>query len=500
MGAMTYLLPGGLSADATRELQRACLAGGPDNMPWPTQVRVEQDRLIAQRSVDESGYLIVPWETDGAGRLMAMTATLMERPEPYHLLLELVRGKINQVRCQAEDWRAGGLAMPLNLDQLIRGASVSFGRALVDPAAGPAEGELRQALAVSYRAADELTRVYSQQVFNVRHQREPRLTTMMGCRVTGVPEDTTGVALVGACNSVSLPFRWKAIEPNEGAYSWEGPDALLDWTERHGLSVSAGPLIDFSPALMPDWLWLWERDLTSVHKFMAAYVANAVKRYRRRIRRWQITSASNSANLLSLGEEEMLWLTVKMAQVARQVDPDLEIIVGIAQPWGEYMAGEDRSHSPFIFADTLIRSELNLTALDVEVVMGASPRGSYCRDLLDTSRMLDLYALLGVPLRVTLGYPSGAEADTQADPEIAVDAGRWRKDLSPAAQADWAAAFLGLALCKPYVNAVQWVHLSDAAPHQFPNCGLVDSGSRQKPALETLRRLREEHLPLTVRS
>ena len=42
--------------------------------------------------------------------------------------------------------------------------------------------------------------------------------------------------------------------------------------------------------------------------------------------------------------------------------------------------------------------------------MGVTPRGSYCRDLLETSRILDLYALLGLPLRVTLGYPSSAAA------------------------------------------------------------------------------------------
>jgi Glycosyl hydrolase family 10 len=494
MGAMTFLLPGGLSPDIRGELQRACVAGGPDNMPWPTQVRVEADRIVVQRAVDESGYLLVPWETDGAGRLMATTATLMERPEPYHIALELARGKINQVRCQAEDWRAGGLAMPVNLDDLIRTSSSSFGRALVDPASDEAQHDLRQALAVTYRAADELARVYSQQVFQVRHQREPRLGTTLSCRVTSVPDEPSSTALAAACNTVSLPFFWNVIEPSAGTYNWEKTDALLEWAERQHLSVNAGPLIDFSPALMPDWLWLWERDLTSIHKFMGAYVANAVKRYRRRIRRWQLTNASNSASLLSLGEEEMLWLTVKMAQVARQVDPDLELVVGITQPWGEYMAGEDRSHSPFIFADTLIRSDLNLSALDVEVVMGMAPRGSYCRDLLDTSRMLDLYAMLGVPLRITLGYPSSADPDSAADPELRVDAGRWRADLSPAAQAEWTGAFTALALCKPYVHAVQWVHCCDGDPHQFPNCGLIHAGGQRKPALESLRRLREEHL------
>ncbi len=98
--------------------------------------------------------------------------------------------------------------------------------------------------------------------------------------------------------------------------------------------MTAGPLIDFSPTTLPEWLWLWERDLSSIASFMADYIQTAVKRYCGRIRSWQLTAASNSAALLGLGEDEMLWLTVRMVEAARQVDPKLEIIIGIAQPWG----------------------------------------------------------------------------------------------------------------------------------------------------------------------
>src|ERR671936_2157078 len=98
MGTISFLLPSGLSREATRALDRACMAGGPDNMPWPTEVRVEKDHLVLHRAVDESGYLVVPWLLPDAGLLMSTSATLMERPQPYHLTVELARGKVNQVR------------------------------------------------------------------------------------------------------------------------------------------------------------------------------------------------------------------------------------------------------------------------------------------------------------------------------------------------------------------------------------------------------------------
>src|SRR6516165_7166403 len=111
MGTMTFQLPAGLSADAARELERTCMAGGPDNMPWPTDLRFAAGQMTVSRAVDESGYLAAPWPIDGLGVLMGTSATLIERARPYNLLVELARGKINQVRCQAADWRVGGLQL-----------------------------------------------------------------------------------------------------------------------------------------------------------------------------------------------------------------------------------------------------------------------------------------------------------------------------------------------------------------------------------------------------
>ncbi len=258
--------------------------------------------------------------------------------------------------------------------------------------------------------------------------------------------------------------------------------------------MTAGPLIDFSSVQLPAWLWLWERDLPSLAAFMCKFVETAVRRYRGRIRRWQLTAASNCASVLSLSEDDLLGLTYRLTEAARQVDPSLELVIGIAQPWGEYMALSDRSHSPFIFADTLIRSGLNLAALDVELVMGVTPRGSYCRDLLEVSRLLDLYALLGVHLRVTLGYPSSSAANSEADPELHVEGGHWGSGFSPDVQAAWASDVTAVALCKPYVQGVRWTHLRDAEPHQFPHCGMFDAEDQPKPALQKLRQLRETHL------
>jgi hypothetical protein len=493
MGTMTFQLPAGLPDDAARELERACLAGGPDNMPWPTELRAAPGLLALTRNVDDSGYLMAPWLVDGVGRVMGGTATLMERPRPYQLLTELARGKVNQVRCQAHDWRTGGLMVDSALQQQIQDAGRSFGLAVTQPPSVAAERQSQEALDLAYRAADGLVQAYIDQVFQIRHQRQPRLDAALACRL-GPAAPALGDQLTPAFNTVTLPLSWSAVESEETVLNWQAADAALEWAQNQGFQLTAGPLIDFSSAQLPAWLWLWERDLPSLATFMCRYVEQAVRRYRTRVRRWQLTAASNWASVLALGEDELLGLTYRLTETARQVDPTLELVVGVAQPWGEYLALADRNHSPFIFADHLIRSGLNLAALDVEVVMGVTPRGSYCRDRLELSRLLDLYALLGVPLQVTLGYPAAPAADPDADPDLRVGAGRWGGGHKPEAQADWATAFASLALCKPYVQGVAWVQASDQGPHQWPHCGLLDEQGKPRPALARLRELREVHL------
>jgi hypothetical protein len=501
MGTMTFQLPDDLPREAVRELERASLAGGPDNMPYPTEVELRGSTLaLTRHNVSDSCYLVAPWKIEGFGWLMGTSATLNERPSAasYHFLIELARGKVNQVRCQAADWQTGGLQIAEALHRQIAEASVTFGHAVCTSDPREAAALAERALVLAYQAASTLVDAYLAQVFTIRHQRQihsEQLDTTLSTRLTPAamrPELTP--LLRGAFNRVVVPLSWHTVESEETIYRWENVDRLLDWAEANELDVTAGPLIDFSSTQLPAWLWLWERDVPSIATFMCRFVEAAVRRYRARIRRWQLTAASNWASVLSLSEDEMMGLTFRLGEAARQVDPSLELLIGVTQPWGEHMAVADRTYSPFIFADNLIRSGLNLSALDVEVVMGVKGRGSYCRDLLEVSRLLDLYALLGVPLQVTLGFPAGSAIDPEADPELTTGAGTWKEPCSPQVQADWANGFAALALCKPYVQAVHWVHFSDAEPHVFPSCGLIDPQGQPRPALAALQALRAQHL------
>ncbi|MBM4069991.1 MAG: hypothetical protein FJ271_13720 [Planctomycetes bacterium] len=494
-GTMRFQLPTRLSADELQELELTCVAGGQDNMPFPAELSFQPGEMAVVRSQEESGNVLVPWNVEGAGQVMARTASLMERDRPYQLALELVRGKLNQVRGQASDWGMGGLESTPELDALIRQATRGFGRVSTLDAVEPDSAAAERVLGDCYRAAEHLVATYTNQVFRLRHERQPRLDTLLLCRLgLTPPAEAAAAELKRAFNAVMIPFPWNRIEPSEGEFCWDEIDRLLHWAQGCGVPVLGGPLVDFSGPSLPDWLWQHELDSSSLASALCCFADAALRRYRGRIPVWQLASACNYSQVLGRSDDELLWLTMRLFECAHHVDADLQFIVSVAQPWGEYLATQNDCNSPFLFVDNLLRSGMRPASLDLEVVMGCGPRGSYCRDTLEFSRLIDLYSMLGVPLQITLGYPSQPGPDPLADPDMRLSAGHWRGGFTPEVQAEWAADFATLALCKPSVQAVQWVHWSDAEPHLFPHAGLVDAQGNIKPALAPLARLRQQQL------
>src|ERR1043166_7117264 len=187
MGTMIFDLPAGLTPDAVDELERASVAGGQDGMPFPSEACVQNGQLSVVRKVDESGALQVPWHVDGHGRFMLSSATLMERPAAYPLVIELARGKVNQLRGQAADWSMGGLLMPAPLGQGISQTAHAFARAIAAQPDPEATGLAQEALEHAHQSAQELVRAYVGQVFSVRPHRQPRLDSGLGCRLQTTP-------------------------------------------------------------------------------------------------------------------------------------------------------------------------------------------------------------------------------------------------------------------------------------------------------------------------
>src|SRR5262245_41725265 len=129
MGSTTFQIPNPLPPGIESLLRRACFAGGYDQSPIPTRADLEPGRLTLTKSLSESGYVTVPWPVEPYGTYVLTTSTLRERLEPYSFLVELARGKLNQVRMQTAEWQGIGLQTNPDFDAELTEVSRLFGAA-----------------------------------------------------------------------------------------------------------------------------------------------------------------------------------------------------------------------------------------------------------------------------------------------------------------------------------------------------------------------------------
>ncbi len=495
MGVMKFRLP---SNEAGRKLPdfRKAYITGLDRTPSRLAVELRTGMMSCIRDTTESGRLFVPWSIEGYGTPLVGTATLAERADPYMLPVELARGKLNDIRNQLAEWTQMGLRATPELDRALRAAQHSFVSAATstdrpDACTAAAQASLDSAS----RAGDLLIEAYTAQIIQSRLASTSRLSTQAACVLGGAPQSLpASLDWTKAFNAAQLAVSWNQVAPSEGQYRWDQFDAQLAWCRRNNLAFQAGPLIEFRRGALPDWVWLWEGDCETLTGLVADFVQQTVQRYRGRVPTWHVVHRPASGEILGLTEEEQIRITARAIQVAHQTDPSAQLTIGVDRPWAEWMGSSHFQLGPLHLCDYLLRAELGLSDIAIEIALGYSSPGSYMRDLFEFSKLLDLYALLNVPLHVWFAMPSSGAPDPQADPDVSVDPSQWPVPLDEALQASWAAKWIALAVAKPFVRSVTWLQASDAAPHLYPHGGLFRPNQTAKPLLSWLQGLRKETL------
>ncbi len=468
---------------------------GQDDLPWFGRAYFSGQQLVLERHEDDSGRVFVPWQIGDSGPLLICTATLMERDRPYLLEVELARGMLNNLRNQIAQWEVMGLVVPASLRGKIAEATSDFSRGASNQDDIPTAAKYAEhALAAGLSAMRELTSEYVRQALAMRRSQERQFTSWFGVHLgRQVPKPNVARQLISTFNMVSLPFTWKSVEAVEGRREWKESDAQVEWAHSAGLRICAGPLLDLDDRGVPDWTYLWEGDYQSLLGFMLDHVRAVVERYRGKVHLWQVASRMTHGHALGLSEEARLQLAAKAISVVRQLDPTTPLVVTFDQPWAEYLASEQLDLAPMHFADALVRADLGLSGIGLEINIGYNPGGSVHRGPLAFSRLVDTWSLLELPLLVTLTLPSSAAEDPQANSKVHVLSNS-SEDVTPETQRDWINEHVPLLLAKNAVQVVLWNQLTDAGPHHYPHAGLFDIDDKPKPALEAMRKIRQQYL------
>jgi hypothetical protein len=490
MGQMRFLVTP--AERITEEMLRQAHLTGLDRVSWQTRAVGKGGQLVVHRAVSDSANLQVPWPVEGRGLLTLKTGSLMEGPAAYHLPLELARGTVAQLREQSAEWQLIGVSVPERIVAQIKEATELLGRAAVgqhDRAASA--GLAEEAIRVALEAGDLLAAAYAEQATAARRRAATRTPACLGGDLGDRPP---GEAIAGpfleAFNTANVPLAWHQIESSEGVCEWDAADRQIAWCEDRKLRVCAGPLLKFHDAALPDWLFLYEGDFESIVAFASEHIRRAVGRYHGRVALWQCAGRINAAEVLGLSDEERLQLAARAIELVRSLDPQAAILVTFDQPWAEYLSHREMDFPPLYFADALVRAGLDLSGLVLEVNLGFSPGATLPRTVLEFARHLDYWALLGLPLVLSVSVPGGSGPAGAAPAHD----GTPHDDWTPRAQQTWVARYLPPILAKPYVLGVLWNQLSDAQAHEFPGGGLFDHRGQPKPALKTLAAIRERFL------
>lgn len=496
MGLMRFLVPQ-RERVSDEAVQRAYIAGL-DTFPTPAHKSWEGDHLLRlDRSIDESGNLFIPWRVDGHGELLLSTASLMERDEPYHLPVELARGTVNRLRTQADVWQIAGLELSDELAAQMKSATALFTHAATsqqDPEIANAAAE--EAIRRSLDAMVLLGEQYARQVLEMRREETSPLPTISAGNLGDAPMPVTAEPMFGAAfNAAVIPFTWSRVEANAGQWQWSLVDKQIQFCHRYGLKVFGGPLLRLERGALPDWVLACQHDFEQLAQGVQRYVNATVERYRGQVHLWHCAGGVNAVGALSLSDEQRLRLTVFVIELTRRADPRTPLMVSVDQPWAEYLAKGETDLSPMHFAEMLVRADIGVAAIGLEMNFGYWPGGTLPRDVLEISQHVDQWSLLGLPLILLVNFPSrGGE-----DPLAAPDAGRPIPDAPeggpcPESQKRCVERFLPVLLAKPSVQAIVWNQVFDSMPHKYPHAGLFDDQCLPKPALSSLIEIRRKHL------
>ena len=495
MGSLKFRLGSPLPEPRLADLRRAYVTGL-DRTPSRVGVDLRKDVLTIQKGTTESGRLFVPWSVPGAGIPFIGTATLGERAEPHDLAVELARGRLNDVRNQLADWRQMGLKVGADLERLVAESMLSFTKAATSrtqPAVAFAAAQ--ECLSRASTAGAALVDAYVDQVLQIRLA-SGKLPTLLGLGLDGDPSAFPWASKLGTTfNVAQLHCPWKSLAPNEGKFRYEDLDAQVVWATRQKMALHAGPLVDLRAGALPDWIWLWQGDFDAILGMAVDVVRQTVARYKGKVSTWHLVHRPGTTDILGMSEEDQIRLTARLLQVARQADPAAQFLVGFDRPWSEWMGASSFQLGPLHLADYLARAELGMAGLVLEVAPGYSTPGSHYRELIDFSRMLDLYALLNYPLYLSFAFPSLPTPDPKAEPAVQVEFDQWPTPPDEATQAATAARWISLAAAKPFVRSISWRQTNDNAPHLYPHAGLIRPDQSPKPVLDWFKSFRAEFLP-----
>lgn len=530
---------------------------GQDDIAVNADIEFAEGVITCKRRSGEAAGLSLQWPvSDTIGLLTLRTCLLPERSQPYLLSLELARHKLMASLNVLEDWAMFDIPADDPIMQRLAETRQVFTRAVVAQQPAPTVKQAleadrlgREALRLAIDLAEGLAIRNSKTLYDRRMSGElaraaatirapsnaltnheaaegrNRLLGTVGAILTSPPavgcsignDDATPELrenVKQSCDFIRLPMRWVDMEPVEGRYAFSRTDKWIEWAVRDAkLPIVAGPLVDFRPGCVPQWLYIWEHDYETLRELVYEHVRQVVTRYRRTVGSWIVCGGMNVNAGFNLALEQIADLTRLSVSVVRKLQPQARICIEIDIPFGEYHASSTfygsgaatrRSIPPTTFAEMIQQSGLGVDEIAIRLEVGQPEPGRSTRDLLAISTILDRFALAERPIRLSaISAPSTTHDTDHLGLDGQLEPGWWRSHWSPTAQREWATAVTAIAASKPYVHSVCWSLLRDPADNKHNrHDALLNPDGSPKPVynriIEIRKAIQERRWPMLL--
>ncbi|MCC9604813.1 hypothetical protein LOC68_26125 [Blastopirellula sp. JC732] len=466
-----------------------------DQVPRRSKVKHDGKILSIEFEGDDSVKMRIPWNVDESRSYMLVTCSLRPRTEPYHLALEVARGVLCRLKSLVAVCDAADIEQTEAFYEALGNAIDAFTIAATRDHHGTASQQAaRDCIIHTAKAFAHLTAVYRDAAIDFIQEHAPHRTFLYGINIRNThPSADASALLRPTFNTAVVTPVWKDCEPNEGRFDFDKVKERIRWSRSQGLRVVGGPVANLDELHVPDWLYLWDDDFTSVLGFLMQYVETTTRNLNGMIDLWYCSSGINTTRDFHLTEEQQLRLLVGSIETMRRNDPQTPVLVSFDHPWGDYLSHSHRDLSPIHFAEEIVRANLGVTGVGVELNFNDCDGAVFPRDPFEVIRLLDHWGMLGLPLFVTLTFPSSRRFDKRAQRQIS-DNKTPTFPISRRRQREFVESLVPLILSHPQTQAIFWNQFSDATPHAYPNAGLFDRRDRPKSTLRSLREIRQHYL------
>jgi len=466
---------------------------GPSDIPTRGSVKFEDGHIVCRPRATNAVALCLQWDAGRMGRIMLQTCLLPDRSRPYDLVLELARHRIKMFIAKSEEWQMFDIDPEHPAFRRWEESRGLFSEALSMDDAVKANRVARKALVRAVEATERLAMAHAEILLHWRFGNRPASSRTLGVRVHVARESEPLREIVKSnFDLLVIPINWSEIEVEEGKYNWGPTDSWVTWAAREGIPIVLGPLLDFSKAALPKWMYVWEHDYSTCRDLVYEHVERVVHRYRNSVSIWNLASGINANDNFKFTTEQMLDLTRMANLIARQAREGTRTMIELAQPFGEHCAANTNSVPPLTFMDRVIEEGIRIDCIGVQLLFGQKKAGRASRDLMQISDLIDRYLVLEMPVVISAFGVPNRPIDSKG--------GYWHQPWSSDEQSRWMSRVFAVAMSKPFVETLVWTELYDHNGSDLPSAGLVSESGHAKPVLQRLvdtrKRLRKPLGPI----